>query len=107
MIITVLFLKTPALLRRKQFLPPVFSVLISRALNEKKEKMCLDLWGTKFKNHSDILCCFLIIFFIQKYLVRKQMLDFPGGPEAGGLPASAGDMGLITGLGRFHMLWNN
>ena len=35
------------------------------------------------------------------------MLDFPGGPVAGSLPANAGDMGLITGVGRFHMLWNN
>ena len=73
MVITVLFLKTPAFLRRKQFLPHFFSVVISRALNEKKEKICLDLWGTKFKIHSDILCCFLIIFFIQNW---KQMLDF-------------------------------
>ena len=30
--------------------------------------------------------------------------DFTGGPVVKNLPANAGDMGLITGLGRFHML---
>ena len=30
--------------------------------------------------------------------------DFPGGPVVKNLPASAGDMGLIPGMGRFHML---
>ena len=30
--------------------------------------------------------------------------DFPGGPVVENLPANAGDMGLIPGLGRFHVL---
>ena len=30
--------------------------------------------------------------------------DFPVGTGGGSLPASAGDMGLILGPGRFHML---
>ena len=30
--------------------------------------------------------------------------DFPDGPVVKNLPASAGDMGLIPGMGRFHML---
>ena len=33
--------------------------------------------------------------------------DFPGGPEAKNPPTNAGDMGLIPGLGIFHMLPNN
>ena len=31
--------------------------------------------------------------------------DFPGGVMNNGPPASAGDMCLIPGLGRFHMPW--
>ena len=34
-------------------------------------------------------------------------MDFPGGPEVGSSPASAGDMGSIPGLGGFHMPWSN
>jgi len=33
--------------------------------------------------------------------------DFPGGPGVKSLPSSAGDTGLIPGLGRFHMLRSN
>ena len=33
--------------------------------------------------------------------------DFPGGTEDKNLSANAGDTGLIPGLGRFYMLWNN
>ena len=32
---------------------------------------------------------------------------FPGGPLVKNLPASAGDMRLIPGLGRFHVPWGN
>jgi len=35
------------------------------------------------------------------------MLDFPGGPVVKNLPASAGDTGLIPGLGRFHVSQGN
>lgn len=49
MVITVLFLKTPALLRRKQFLPQLFSVVISRALNEKTEKNVPGFMGDKIE----------------------------------------------------------
>ena len=35
------------------------------------------------------------------------MLDFPSGPVIKNPPASAGDMGLIPGLRRLHMLWGN
>ena len=34
-------------------------------------------------------------------------MDFPGGPVVKNLPANAADMGLISGLGRFHMLQGN
>ena len=33
--------------------------------------------------------------------------DLPGGPVVKNPPANAGDMGLIPGLGRFHMAWSN
>ena len=33
--------------------------------------------------------------------------DFPDGPVVENLPANAGDMGSIPGLGRFHMLRGN
>ena len=35
------------------------------------------------------------------------MWGFPGGPVVKNSPASAGDMGSIAGLGRFHMLQGN
>ena len=34
-------------------------------------------------------------------------VDFPGGPVVENLPANVGDMGLIPGLGRFHMWQGN
>ena len=33
--------------------------------------------------------------------------DFLGVPAVRNLPANAGDMGLISGLERFHMPWGN
>ena len=30
-------------------------------------------------------------------------LDFPGGPVVKNLPANAGDVGAIPGMGRYHM----
>ena len=35
------------------------------------------------------------------------ILDFPGGSAVKNMPASAGDVGSIPGLGRFHMLWGS
>ena len=40
-------------------------------------------------------------------LMKTGIGDFTGGPVVKNLPANAGDMGLITGLGRFHMLQGN
>ena len=34
-------------------------------------------------------------------------MEFLCGPVVKNLPASAGDMGLMPGLGRFHMLLRN
>ena len=46
-----------------------------------------------------------IFLNIQKPFTIKNYnyLDFPGGPAVKNLPANAGDMGSIPGLGRFHM----
>ena len=48
-----------------------------------------------------------IFLNIQKPFTIKNYnyLDFPGGPVVKNLPANAGDMGSISGLGRSHMLW--
>ena len=35
--------------------------------------------------------------------IRKIQGDFPGSP----VPVNVGDMGLISGPGRFHMPWSN
>ena len=34
-------------------------------------------------------------------------MDFSGGPVVKNLPANVGDVDLIPGPGRFHMLWGN
>ena len=33
--------------------------------------------------------------------------EFPGGLMGKNMPSSAGDLGLIPGLGRLHMPWSN
>ena len=38
---------------------------------------------------------------------KEDTEDFPGGPVVRSLPANAGDMGSIPGLGRFHILRSN
>ena len=38
---------------------------------------------------------------------KKIVMDVPGGTVNKHLPANAGDMGLIPGLERFHMLRSN
>ena len=37
-------------------------------------------------------------------LLKEYILDFPGGPVVKNPPANAGDMNLIPGPGRSHML---
>ena len=46
-------------------------------------------------------------YMFYKTLVKTNEVDFPGGPVVRSLPANAGDMGLIPGLGRFHMPQNS
>ena len=38
---------------------------------------------------------------------KKKKKDLPGGKVVKNLPAKVGDMGLIPGLGGFHMPWSN
>ena len=38
---------------------------------------------------------------------KMKRQDFPGGLVVKNPPASAGDTGLIPGLGRFHMPWGS
>ena len=44
---------------------------------------------------------------LAKNELLKECRDFPGGLVVKNLPANAGDMGSIPGLGRFHMLRGN
>ena len=43
----------------------------------------------------------------QGYKARRKKKNFPGGPAVENLPATAEDMGLISGRGRSHMLQGN
>jgi len=43
----------------------------------------------------------------RNYIIRTKRRDFPDGPVVKNLPASAGDMGSIPGLGRSHMPQGN
>ena len=40
-------------------------------------------------------------------LNRWPLADFPGGPVIKNSPCNAGDSGLNTGPGRYHMTWHN
>ena len=42
-----------------------------------------------------------------RFIIKRTIQYFPGGPVVKNLPANAGDMGLIPGLGRFDMSWSN
>ena len=42
-----------------------------------------------------------------KTVIRDKEEGFPGCSVVKNLPATAGDMGSIPGLGRFHMLQSN
>jgi len=44
---------------------------------------------------------------MEKNLLKHIYWDFPGGAEIKNPPANAGDMGLIPGSERSHMLWSN
>ena len=36
---------------------------------------------------------------------KRQLSNFPGDPVIKNLPTNAGDVGLASGLGRFHISW--
>ena len=38
---------------------------------------------------------------------KNKFKGFPGGSVVKNMPANAGDMSSIPGLGRSHMLWSN
>ena len=42
-----------------------------------------------------------------KLFLKNEIEDLPDGPVVKNSPASAGDVGSIPGLGRFHMLEGN
>ena len=44
---------------------------------------------------------------MSKGSIKNSILDLPGGTVDRNPPAIAGDMGLIPGLGRFHVLQGN
>ena len=48
----------------------------------------------------------ILNFKLQQY-TYKNIQDFPGGPVIKNPPDSAGDMGSIPTLGRFHMFRSN
>ena len=47
---------------------------------------------------------FFFIPTILKFIFKKHLLDFPGGPGVKNPLAKAEDMGSIPGPGRFHVL---
>ena len=70
------------------------------------------LWKTVWrflKNLNIEIPCDPAVPLMDTYPVKKKTLfqGFPGGPVVEKPPASAGDMGLIPGPGRSHMLWGN
>ena len=42
-----------------------------------------------------------------KAVKKKLILGFPGSPVVKNPTTNAADIGLIPGLGRFHMLWSH
>ena len=61
-----------------------------------------DLWRKSILVLKNWLIVLNLNFYNENYF-----RDFPGGPVVESLPASAGDMGSIPGLGGSHMLQNN
>ena len=43
----------------------------------------------------------------EKVFLKRNHLDFPGGPAVKNPPANVGDTGSIPGPGRFFMPWGN
>ena len=45
--------------------------------------------------------------YVQKLVQGCLLWDFPTGTADKNPPANAGDLGLVSGPGRFHMWWSN
>ena len=52
-------------------------------------------------------CCWLPRERSEVGFKSEDVLDFPAGPVVENPPANAGDMGLIPGLGKFYIPWDN
>ena len=60
------------------------------------------------RRQSEILGTLCVTCFHLLDIKLKVLLgDFPGGPVVKDLPANAGDVGLIPGPGRSHVLCGN
>ena len=56
---------------------------------------------------SQVFLIYLSSLSLLQYLQTFYIKSFPGGPVVKNLPANAGDISLIPGLGRFHIPWGN
>ena len=45
--------------------------------------------------------------YMQINIKKDNILGFPGGPVFKNPPCNAGNVDLISGPGRFHVLWSN
>ena len=85
------------------WVPPLLRELNPTWLTTKNRKESLEQKQYYRKFNRD----FLNGPFQKTILKNKEMGSFPGGPVVTNLPANAGDQGSISGLGRFHMPWDN
>ena len=74
--------------------------------------LCMHVW-TYILQKLRLLCALSLaaigwgILLKQGYKAKRKKKNFPGGPAVENLPATAEDMGLISGRGRSHMLQGN
>ena len=71
---------------------------------------CSELIGETGKKDNE--CLFFsfkvsLSFLLPSEPLKFQTWDFPGSPVVKNRPSSVGNMGLIPGLGRSHMLQSN
>ena len=77
-----------------------------------KGKQLYHISNMALKLYSDKQICKCFINMCKRLCNKtccksKWILDFPGGVVDKNLPANTGDMGLIPGVGRFHMPRSN
>ena len=66
----------------------------------------MKFWAKQNETNAFIIR-FLKVFTILTCVVNFLERYFPGGPVDKNLHINAGDLGLISDLGRFHMPWSN